>query len=124
MKKLLALCVAALLTTAVGCGPASTTTGSSGPKPSSPGAAASPTAGADIVLEIAEITIEPGKDPKTVKVTAGKADTVKVEPEGAVKAEVKDGVVTVTAPADAKDAEVTVSGKEGKPAKLKVKTKS
>jgi hypothetical protein len=122
MKKLLALCVAALLTTAVGCGPTATPTGSSGPKPSSPGA--SPAASADIVLEIAEITIEPGKDPKTVKVTAGKADTVKVEPEGAVKAEVKDGVVTVTAPADAKDAEVTVSGKEGKPAKLKVKTKS
>jgi hypothetical protein len=76
-----------------------------------------------VVLEIDEIEIIPG-EAKPVKVTKGKADSAEVKDEDSgVTAEVKDGAVHVKASKEAKPGthEVTVKGKDGKTAKLKVK---
>jgi hypothetical protein len=116
MKNLLALLAAGLMVLAtVGCTPSTT-----GKKDKDTGKTEA------VVLEVEEITIIPGEEPKSVKVKKGKVDSVEPPKEDSgVTAEVKDGKVEVKADKKAKPGshEVTVKGKDGKPAKLKVTVK-
>jgi hypothetical protein len=118
MKHLLALLAAALMVLGtVGCTPTATT----GKKDKDKNGKAEA-----VVLEVEEITIIPGEETQSVKVKSGKADSAEAPEDSGVTATVKDGKVDVKADKKAKPGthEVTVKGKDGKPAKLKVKVKA
>jgi hypothetical protein len=118
----LMLLVAVALVAGSGCG----TKKSSSTPPAGTTPATTPSGGDDVFeFDLLEIELIPDGDAKTVKVKKGKVEKAEAPKDSGIKAEVKDGTVSLSAQKDAKvgDHEVTIKG-DKKDAKIKVKVKA